>query len=182
MQFYSVVKIKTTDFKYNNPLTICFECSNDKSGKQDIVKTGSSTGTNQHLHLTSFLQISKVMFMSFFLIFFRFFLLANEGTLHQRKTLIIVITVPSTFLGRLWPGLQYRTFAKDAIFLEPRSIYWKNQESLENYSLSLLVIFASIFYIGFDSLMLTPQAPVSGEVKSHMDQASKIRRQSTGME
>lgn len=83
------------------------------------------------------------MFMSFFLSFFRLFLLANEGTL--RKSLIIVIIVSCTFLRRLWPGLHYRTFAKDVTFLEPRSIYWKHQESLQNYSLSLPVVFASSF-------------------------------------
>lgn len=86
------------------------------------------------------------MFTSFSLIFFRLLLLASEGTLHYRKTRII--TASSTFLGRLWPELQNRIFARDVIFLEPRSIYGKHQESLENYSLSLLVVFASIFLQG----------------------------------
>lgn len=46
---YPVVTMKITDLKYNNPLTICLEYNNYESEKQNIVKTGRSTGTNIYI-------------------------------------------------------------------------------------------------------------------------------------
>lgn len=31
--------MKITDFKYNSPLTTCFECNNSQSGKQNTVNS-----------------------------------------------------------------------------------------------------------------------------------------------